>query len=244
MTSGAATSPPAPSLARRLLVPPAKAVLGAMNRGIRAVSHDPTFFNTDDFPWVHAVEADYPAIRHECLAALSDLNQVPNLEDLGDAGSANLARGGDWKALLLMIFGAPIEKNTTRCPRTYAALQKIPGVQSALFSILAPGVHLIRHEGPFAGVLRYHMGIIVPDSPACRIEVDDESRCWVEGKSLIFDDTHPHEVWNDTNALRVVLFVDVLRPMPAWLRVPIRLLFVVGRYSPFGQRFIRNANTL
>ena len=35
---------------------------------------------------------------------------------------------------------------------------------------------------------------------------------WSEGKSLIFDDTYEHHVWNDTGRTRVVLFLDVMRP--------------------------------
>jgi beta-hydroxylase len=30
---------------------------------------------------------------------------------------------------------------------------------------------------------------------------------------MIFDDSHPHEVWSDCDASRVVLFVDFLRPV-------------------------------
>lgn len=226
----------------QVLVPPAKGVLWCINRFIRLVSHDATFFDNARYPWIQEVEADYPGIREECLRIVSDLNQVPNLEELADSGSRHLASGGDWKAVLLMIFGQPIEKNTDRCPQTYAALQKIPGVQSALFSILAPGVHLPRHTGPFAGVLRYHLGVLVPDDAGCRISVDDEIRQWGNGASLVFDDTHPHEVWNETDQLRVVLFVDVLRPMPAPLQWGVRTLFALARVSPLGKTFIANAN--
>ena len=31
---------------------------------------------------------------------------------------------------------------------------------------------------------------------------------------MIFDDTYEHEVWNDTDELRAVLFLDVMRPLP------------------------------
>jgi hypothetical protein len=30
---------------------------------------------------------------------------------------------------------------------------------------------------------------------------------------MIFDDSHPHEVWSDCDSSRVVLFVDFLRPV-------------------------------
>ena len=43
----------------------------------------------------------------------------------------------------------------------------------------------------------------------------EDIRHWEEGKSMIFDDTFNHEVWNDTDETRVVLFVDVLRPLPS-----------------------------
>jgi beta-hydroxylase len=32
---------------------------------------------------------------------------------------------------------------------------------------------------------------------------------------MVFDDTFNHEVWNDTDETRVVLFVDVMRPLPS-----------------------------
>src|SRR5262249_21578453 len=101
------------------------------------------------------------------------------------------------------------------CPRTAALMVQIPGMKTAMFSILSPRKHILDHRGPYKGVLRYHLGLIVPrEAQACRIRVGDDVRIWQEGKSLIFDDTFNHEVWNDTDETRVVLFVDVLRPRP------------------------------
>ena len=87
---------------------------------------------------------------------------------------------------------------------------------TAMFSILSPRKHILDHRGPYKGVLRYHLGLIVPeDAEACRIRVGEDIRHWEEGESMIFDDTFNHEVWNDTDETRVVLFVDVLRPLPS-----------------------------
>jgi beta-hydroxylase len=92
---------------------------------------------------------------------------------------------------------------------------------TAFFSILAPGKHIPDHRGPFNGVLRYHLGLKVPEpAEQCRIRVADEYRHWEEGESLLFDDTYRHEVWNETDGERAVLFMDVRRP----LRFPINLL--------------------
>ena len=94
-------------------------------------------------------------------------------------------------------------------------MREIPGMKTAMFSILSPRKHILDHRGPYKGVLRYHLGLIVPeDAESCRIRVGEDFRHWEEGKSMIFDDTFNHEVWNDTDETRVVLFVDVLRPLP------------------------------
>ncbi len=95
-------------------------------------------------------------------------------------------------------------------------MREIPGMTTAMFSILSPRKHILDHRGPYKGVLRYHLGLIVPrEAERCRIRVGEDIRHWEEGKSLIFDDTFNHEVWNDTDETRVVLFVDVLRPLPS-----------------------------
>jgi beta-hydroxylase len=44
--------------------------------------------------------------------------------------------------------------------------------------------------------------------------VDSEVAHWEEGRSVVFDDTYMHEVWNETDEERVVLFVDFTRPLP------------------------------
>ena len=49
------------------------------------------------------------------------------------------------------------------------------------------------------------------------MRVGDKMIYWEEGKCVIFDDTHKHEVWNDTDGIRVVLLFDVFRPLPGWL---------------------------
>ena len=62
--------------------------------------------------------------------------------------------------------------------------------------------------------MRYHLALKVPEPrEQCRIRVGDEIVTWEEGRSLIFDDTYEHEVWNDTDDERVVLFLDVVRPL-------------------------------
>ncbi len=114
-------------------------------------------------------------------------------------------------------------------------------MKTAFFSILEGGKHLPHHRGPFKGVLRYHLGLIMPTPPeTCRIRVGQDYRSWEEGKSLIFDDTHDHEAWNDSTQRRVVLFVDFVRPLPFPLSAVNRLLIFLIGISPFVQEARRN----
>ena len=85
---------------------------------------------------------------------------------------------------------------------------------TAMFSILSPGKHIDAHRGPYRGVLRYHLGLRIPEpAEASGISVGGEIRHWAEGSSLLFDDGYEHFAWNDTDGVRVVLFMDVLRPL-------------------------------
>ena len=73
-------------------------------------------------------------------------------------------------------------------------------------------MHIKAHRGSYKGVVRCHLGLIVPEPQKdVRMRVGDKMIYWEEGKCVIFDDTHKHEVWNDTNGIRVVLLFDVYR---------------------------------
>jgi beta-hydroxylase len=125
---------------------------------------------------------------------------------------------------LLYGYGIKAVGNCRRCPETTKLLKKMPGMKTAFFSILAPGKHLPPHPGPYKGVLRLHLGLLIPEpADMCAIRVGSQIRHWQEGRVMIFDDTFEHEAWNRTDGLRVVLFVDFMRPM----RFPANMLNAV-----------------
>jgi len=142
---------------------------------------------------------------------------------------------------MLLGYGIRSEKNLQSCPATARSLQKIPGIRTAFFSILEPGKRLPPHRGPYNGVLRLHLGLVIPkESEKCWIRVASEHRYWQPGEVLIFDDALEHEVHNDTDDIRVVLFVDFLRPCRwpiNWLN---RFVVFIARYSPLVQDARRN----
>ena len=185
---------------------------------------DSVFFDVEQFPWAKELEANSGVIRQELEKILERVDDLPNFQDISKRQS-RIANDNRWKTYFFYAFGFKATKNCDRCPQTTKLLEKIPGMKVAFFSILAPGKHIPRHRGKHKGLIRYHLGLIVPEPKQnCRIQVADEVRSWEEGKSLIFDDTFYHEVWNDTNGYRVVLFLDIARP----LKFPMSLVNWLG----------------
>ena len=172
-----------------------------------------TFSSRNHFPGSLPSRPIGQLVRKELEAVMARREDIPNFQDISDAQKV-LTEGEQWKTFWLYAYGEKAEENCARCPETVEVLQRIPGMKSAMFSILAPRKHIPEHRGMYKGVLRYHLGLIVPGPDgSCRIRVGNDVRSWKEGKSLIFDDSHPHEVWNDCDSYRVVLFVDFLRPV-------------------------------
>jgi aspartyl/asparaginyl beta-hydroxylase (cupin superfamily) len=172
-----------------------------------------TFFDTSSLPWCAAIEAEWKTIRKEMEPLLEHRDQIPNFQEISSKQD-NLTKGDQWKLFVLYWFGLKAEENCAKCPETTRLLQRIPGMKSAMFSILAPRKYIPPHRGMYKGVLRYHLGLIVPGQVGnCRIRVGQDIRPWEEGKGLLFDDTNEHEVWNDTDSYRVILLLDIVRPL-------------------------------
>jgi beta-hydroxylase len=82
-----------------------------------------------------------------------------------------------------------------------------------MFAMLPPGARLVKHRDPYAGSLRYHLGLITPNSEECFISVDGQKYYWKDGESVIFDETFIHFAENKTDTNRIVLFLDIKRPV-------------------------------
>lgn len=177
------------------------------------------FFEPSEFAWVARIEGDWGVIRDELREILRERGRIPSFQEISP-DQLKITQDDKWKAYMLYAYGRKMGENCRRCPETTRLVETIPGMKTAFFSILAPHKHLPEHEGPYSGVLRYHLGLIVPrEKEACRIRVGHDVAHWEEGCSLVFDDTYPHEVWNDTDEERAVLFVDFARPLPMLLSV-------------------------
>lgn len=194
---------------------------------------DQQFFSPDQFPWCTELEKNWRTIREELDEVLTHREDLPNFQDISP-DQKHLAKEDKWKTFFFFAYGLQVPANAARCPRTAKLLQAVPGAKTAFFSILSPHMHIPAHCGPYKGVIRYHLGLIVPKPEReCRIRVGETITHWEEGKSLLFDDTFEHEVWNDTDGLRVVLFMDVLRPLPYLVGLLNRTIIRAIAASPF-----------
>jgi beta-hydroxylase len=201
--------------------------------GKRSLVGEATFFANDRFPWIAEVEASWTTIRDELEKVLEDREALPNFQDISK-DQIEITDDDRWKTFFIYGYGFEAKLGVEMCPRTAALMREIPGMKTAMFSILSPRKHILDHRGPYKGVLRYHLGLIVPENAeACRIRVGEDFRHWEAGKSMVFDDTFNHEVWNDTDETRVVLFVDVLRPLPEPEATINRLIVKAIGWSPF-----------
>jgi len=175
-----------------------------------------TFFDPAAFPWTETLEAGWRDARDELDAVLDRWEDIPPFQEV-QPEQARLTRDDRWRTYVLFGYGRWVERNRRECPRTARLVEGIPGLKAAMFSILAPGKHLPPHRGPYAGVLRYHLGLRVPDAETSGIRVGRDVGRWAEGRSLVFDDSHDHEAWNASSGPRAVLFVDFVRPLPGGL---------------------------
>src|SRR5581483_9460803 len=166
-----------------------------------------TFSDPSEFEWAHVLEQEYPAIKSELMRVL------------GDAGSGfkgymseSQYRHTGWNTFNFFFYGKKFEENCEKCPHTTAVLESLPRFERdhIMFSALNPHTRIPPHTGPMNGILRAHLGLVVPQG--CYIRVGPDERTWEEGKVLVFDDSFEHEVFNHSDSVRIVLFMNFWHP--------------------------------
>lgn len=196
---------------------------------------DQVVFDRDLFRWAHAFEDQWQVIRAELDGVLRYRDELPHLYEVSPENT-RISADDRWKSFVLYGFGYRSENNCALCPETARLLATVPGLETAFFSILSPGAHIPSHKGLAKGLLRCHLGLIVPqDSEGCRLYLDGIPHAWREGRVLLFDDTHRHEVRNVTDQDRVVLLFDFERPMTLRGRLISRALLALMRRSAYVQ---------
>ncbi len=203
-----------------------------LNRRYSKVGN-PSVYENAVFPWVAAIESEWLVIRKELEGVLLRKDELPDFHDIA-ADVASISNDPGWKTFLLTAYGAKSEQNIALCPQTWRVTQNIPGLKTVMFSIFEPRKHLPAHRGPYNGLLRLHLGLIVPEPrEQVAIRVDNRICHWEEGRALIFDDAYEHEAWNRTDKVRVVLFVDFVKPLSFPANIVNWLILNIAAFTPF-----------
>lgn len=206
---------PARPVRQRAAVRAGTALRGLFDRIIGAsslVSND-AVLDVRDFAWTASLRANWQAIRQEALAmALRHAEVSPAIADMarGDRPSAPVRQ---WRSCRLWGHGGGVADRLADCPLTSAVVGRIPGLNNAQFAVLAPGTHVPVQRGVTKGLLTCHLGLIVPRDGDVRMRVDRRIARWAEGETLLFDDTYDHELWNESSGTRVILSIQVRRPL-------------------------------
>jgi len=150
-----------------------------------------------------------------------------------------IARRGAWDVVMLYERGRRHDARLGNLPTVAEIVERQRTVRTlaglVYFSRLAPHSRVAPHSGPTNMRVRVHLGIDVP--PQCGISVAGTSATWQAGRCIAFDDSFPHEVWNDSSRERIVLVVDCWHP--DLTNDEVRLLDGFQRYVEYAAEGLR-----
>jgi len=163
------------------------------------------------FPELAPLAENWQTIRREAQQLL-DSGRIRSAATYNDLGFNSFFKTG-WKRFYVKWYDEPLPSAKSLCPRTVELVESIPGINAAMFALLPPRTKLGAHRDPFAGSLRYHLGLVTPNSDLCRIVVDGEPYVWRDGEPVMFDETFIHIAENRSDVTRIILFCDIERPL-------------------------------
>jgi len=180
------------------------------------------FFDRELFPWFPELEAATDMIRGELEGVLATMDadfapyiNVPPGTPVNQWEELNRSRL--WSSLFLWKDGERQQEPCRRCPGTAALLDRLPLARqpgfapTVIFSALEAHTRFPPHTGSTNARLLVHLPLILP-GPA-RLRVGNETRSWRMGEAWAFDDSIDHEAWNDADALRVIMILDIWNPL-------------------------------
>ena len=196
----------------------------------RRIATPPVLDPAVHFPGSVRFTAAAAVLADEALQIAQELGSVPRFHELmPQQASISYQDKRDWRMLVVKAYGVTVQANARRCPALMRLVAADADVLSAAVSFLAPWKKVPEHRGPFRGVLRYTLGLSVPRDeegrPGAVLTLAGTEHRLATGQGLLWDDTYPHAVRNDTAQVRVALLLDIRRRgMPRDLKLLSSLL--------------------
>lgn len=168
------------------------------------------YYDPDLFPELAPLKENWEKIRDEILEFEKRNGPLSGMSSPSHAESY----GGEWTLIYLMSFSRIIHENKKMFPFISSIVDQIPNIVFAAISILPPNTELAPHYGDTNGIIRTHLGLVIPAPyPTIAIKVGEEERGWKEGELLCFINVQKHSVWNRSDKRRYLLMVDFV-PKP------------------------------
>jgi len=194
------------------------------------------------FPFSSEIEANFKQIRKDYLNYRYPIKTFDEMlpEFIVTNKEEQTRNNKFWKILPLKTVGTIIEEQAVFFPSLNNILSN-PLIHNAYFSVLEGNVKIPPHTGPYKGYLRYHLGIIIPSEENKRpfIIVGEQKYFWKDGEGILFDDMYEHYVENPTSKDRVVLFIDVIRPLEGIINNINRLSIKLIERNPIMKKILK-----
>jgi beta-hydroxylase len=159
------------------------------------------------FPFLEVLKKNHDVLVSELLA-LSE-------EDWEDWPEKEIYTKKDtWQVYPFLGLGKWFDHNGAKCPETYRILKTLPGLRTATYSRMGSKTALKPHQGwgeLSNNVLRCHYGLVIPEGSG--VWVDGNVTFHRTGGIVVFDDSKPHSGFNHSETIRVVLLMDIARPI-------------------------------
>jgi beta-hydroxylase len=194
----------------------------------------PEFLDKDKYfqnNYVFEDPDNFKSLKDEVVSILSKTDNGDKLRMTNDSfNGQNKYIGSDiihdngkikaWRIINIKVGNEYSKDAYKHFPFLVKILKDIPEICTCSISILQEGVHIPIHVGYYKGIMRYMMPIIVPkDKENVFLCVNEKKYCWTEGVGVLWDDNYPHKVYNNTNEIRVVIYMDIIRPLTGSLNI-------------------------
>ena len=203
-----------------------------------------------EYPELRLLESDYATVRKECQELLGMKERITDVEALGGGYTDGGIHAIAWKSFMFKS-GEFIESNCRMAPETtkilaadsrplyglllhsraapirYAALRLLQGLPPLSPGRDHPGQ---QHRSERLAARQRRQGGQRHADDHSLIE-KGEKYYWHDGEGVMFDDTYLHDAANDSDEVRVVLWLDVARKAAVVAAAPFNkfFLFLVHR---------------
>lgn len=147
--------------------------------------------------------------KNDLLIEFNNNKDKVNIE-LAHETSSLLNKDMNYKYIRFKHYNKNFDENIKHFSIIKNLLLNYPNIQTCFFSIMESKIKIDYHKGPYNGVLRYHLPLIVDNIDNCYLEIVNKKVKY--NSPFIFDDTFPHQLIKKDDTYKVVLIMDVDNP--------------------------------